>query len=288
MALRVADNTGQHVSHGSDTSLDDINEGSILVWVYVRDVADAFRVAINKAGVGVTTMYRPAAGMTNPGSSIRWEKDRATTDLRIWTVGSVITANEWNCIAFAWNTGGADGDQKCFVGVRGGEMSEPSYNTQSAGSGAVTSDAASALQVGCNSGAASSAPWDWGIVNLISGRRITLAEAQAWMYQPRPLTGSVLFTLYGHNGTSAQADLSGSNNHGSPANSPTVAPTFLPLGYPLAFGAGGGALGQALQCLRPGADVQRDGWTDEGGASTDLYQSIDEAVPSAADYIISP
>lgn len=40
--------------------------------------------------------------------------------------------------------------------------------------------------------------------------------------------------------------------------------------------------------LRPDGDVTITGWTDEGGATTSLFQSIDEDVADTADYIRSP
>lgn len=43
------------------------------------------------------------------------------------------------------------------------------------------------------------------------------------------------------------------------------------------------------EILRPDADVTVTGWTDEGGASTNLYQSIDEPdTPNDTDYVQSP
>ena len=41
------------------------------------------------------------------------------------------------------------------------------------------------------------------------------------------------------------------------------------------------------QYARPDSDVSNDLWEDEGGASTDLYQSIDESSASDSDYIES-
>ena len=47
-------------------------------------------------------------------------------------------------------------------------------------------------------------------------------------------------------------------------------------------------LGLDYEVLRPDGDVTVTGWTDEGGATTNLFQSIDEDVADTADYVRSP
>jgi len=44
----------------------------------------------------------------------------------------------------------------------------------------------------------------------------------------------------------------------------------------------------ATEKLRPDADDSAGSWTDEGGATTGLYQSVDEVTADDADYIKSP
>lgn len=47
-------------------------------------------------------------------------------------------------------------------------------------------------------------------------------------------------------------------------------------------------LGPDLQCIRPTADNQLDGWRDQSGGTTDIYQSIDDDPRDDSDYIKSP
>lgn len=42
------------------------------------------------------------------------------------------------------------------------------------------------------------------------------------------------------------------------------------------------------QFARPSADTVRTGWTDQGGGTTNIYTTIDEASASDADYIKTP
>lgn len=48
------------------------------------------------------------------------------------------------------------------------------------------------------------------------------------------------------------------------------------------------ATGAEIAYLRPDSDVATDGWTDEGGGTSNIFQSIDEAEINDTDYVQSP
>ena len=49
-----------------------------------------------------------------------------------------------------------------------------------------------------------------------------------------------------------------------------------------------GDVANVTEGLRPDADSATDGWTDEGGGTSNIWQSIDETAPSDLDYVQSP
>jgi hypothetical protein len=48
------------------------------------------------------------------------------------------------------------------------------------------------------------------------------------------------------------------------------------------------AIGAEIIYLRPDGDTATDGWTDQAAGTTNIYQSIDEAVLNDSDYVQSP
>lgn len=224
MALFFTAASSDAVNFGSSAGLDDIaaNDGTFLLWVYPDAVPPA----------AATTFVRKDSGnfvFTANLTSLVFNIARATQSLSISTVFANLStygAGKWCCVAAAWDTAGANGDQQLFHGDLATPIAEVSAysSTQRVGSGAVTDTSSLNLIVGNN--VAGTLPFAGRIAFVaVWNRRLSLDELIAQQYRPHVTSDCVLFTHLGYNGGGVgvtHPDWSGNGNVGT-ATGTTVA-----------------------------------------------------------------
>lgn len=236
MALVFTGGDGDKVDHGSGTTLDDLTVASYLFWCQPTSISDSATYTMLQKG----TEPGQRRFILNDGSNnIHLEVFRATVVLSITAALSNFTsagANKWLFVACLWDSGGADGDQRIFIGDLSTHATEPSsYGTQALGSGALSSDASANLTAWNHPAASQSFPGDGGWCGVWN-RLLTAGEVRAQQFHPHKTSGNVLFCHYGYNGTGNQADLSGNGNTGTVTGA--VVSDHVPLGPPFGFGMG--------------------------------------------------
>lgn len=210
-------NTTDLVNCGSNAILDDVLQGSYLVWGTLTTLAAG--LACSK-GTGNGNGFRNFAIISN--TSFTMTVDRAT-DLAATALATNFAhypgLNQPFCYAGTFDTAGANGDQKLYIGNPQAPLAEPSaYSAQTVGSGAPPSNAAVPQYIGNN--ATPSNGWD-GIIFAIQMWNKVLTRAQLIDVQSMPVFGPkfgpiACWTLgTPGQGTSLVKDLSGNGNHGA-------------------------------------------------------------------------
>ena len=208
MALDFSPGVATLVNHGSAASLDDMDVGTYVVWMFPTST-DARSICDKRD----TSGWRTFPCQSN--SRLAFQLNRATVNLTIFSSNDFYTANVWNFAAATWDASGADADQKLFQGTLSAAVAEESsYGTQTVGSGATVTNAGGDFFVG-NNGENNVAligriAW-FGVWNV----QLTLAQLQAQQFFPHKTAGCVLFSHYGYNGVGTQADWSGNVNNGT-------------------------------------------------------------------------
>ena len=214
MSLLFTDNSStETVNFGSGSSLDSPNltAATLMFWVYPTTVANALRQVIGKKGGPNTGWVVIKRG--SDGTNWAWLGDRATTDCGVDITG--VQANVWQFMAYSWNVGTSA--FKSYLGTLTSAATDISAGIAT-GSGAQVDDSAESLIVGVsNQNATGMRMAHVHIVNRV----LTLGEIQAQQFRPRPISGSVLFSYLGYNGTGTQTDWSGTGNSGT-VSGPTV------------------------------------------------------------------
>jgi concanavalin A-like lectin/glucanase superfamily protein len=209
MSLAFTDDSTNQVSFGSAAGLDNIAEGTVLLWVYPTSVANTLREVVSKSASGGPNGWNVFKRGSN-GTIWALQASRATAHQFVDVTGMV--ANEWQFIAYSWNI--ASGGPKSYRGTLSAIATDIS-GTPVNGSGAQADDSAANLCVGARSGAvATCAPMRVGWV-AVYNRALTLAEVQSLQFSLRSLSGNQLSCVIGYGGTSTQPDWSGNGNNGS-------------------------------------------------------------------------
>jgi hypothetical protein len=229
MALDFTGATSDRVQCGSDNSLsffNDLSAGAYWAWVWA-DAATSFRaffqrrVDFNAFGQLIIS--------SAPG--LEFVIKRATVSQAIAADFSNFSAwgtGKWVFVAAVWDTGGADGDQKFFVGDRDTPPAEPSsYSLQRVGSGAV-GDESSAIMKLCNNHNNNQAfPGDQATVAFEAVTLDAGQLARRWWFR-RPGASKKGYWELGFNGTGTQPDWSGNGNAGTVTGASVV--DHVPLG----------------------------------------------------------
>jgi hypothetical protein len=198
------------VDCGSGASIDNINVGTWMAWVYPTSSVNC---RLMQKGLG------PAGHIFYTTTTV-FEMTIARGTQSLLANASLANCaaygtNKHVCMAAVFDTGGAAGDQKIYMGDLATPLAEPSaYTTQRIGSGAVGDDSGVNLIIGNISSATLSYPGD---VSWIAAwnRRLSHEELIAQQWHPHVTSGCVGFWVLGYNGTGTQPDWSGNGNNGS-------------------------------------------------------------------------
>lgn len=247
MSLVFGALTTDRVNHGADTSLDDLDPFTYLMWVYPTTLT-ANRALMGKDAGGLNGRVLVVAG-TGASSQLQGFVSRATTSSNYVTSLSVLTTDAWHFVGMTFDSGAAAGQIiNLYHGLRTTIVAEQGYSISTDGSGAVTSDAANGLCVGNieDASAAFEGRVAWaGVWNRV----LSLGEVRSQQFHPHVTSGCKLFCHYGWNGTGTQPNWAdtGSVNNGTvtgatvgahvPLGPPFAAPEWVP--YTVAAPAGG-------------------------------------------------
>jgi hypothetical protein len=158
---------------------------------------------------------------------------RSVTASSYITNDTPLTANSWLCFVITYDSSASAGQLiHIYHGSASAALVESTYGTSTDGSGTIPSD--NAMVLGNNSGAASAFQ---GRIAYIAqfNRVLSLTEGISWQFFPRVMSGCVLFTPIGFNGTGSQIDYSGVQNNGTVTGA-SLTPDGPPVRNPFFFG----------------------------------------------------
>lgn len=225
----VAD--GQRASHYQATagygfrSVD--TQGTFLIWFYPTDDT-ARQVLFNAVGGGDWQISWRA---DLAGDNFEGFRALSPTYLSNSAAAANFAAyglNKWLFMAFTFNTAGAAGDQKLYMGDLTRLAREPSsYVSQTAGSGSTIATGPT-LFVG--NSVATTREFHGRIAHFsVWNRALTQREIWQQQFRPHVTSGNVLFTHYGYaNGLTTHTDWSGYRQNGT-STSIILAP-HVPIG----------------------------------------------------------
>jgi hypothetical protein len=218
-ALLFTNAATDHVSHGSGATLDDINAGTMLAWVYRTGTTSDRMIYMkgNAAELNRAKYLKVNSSDNGQGAgSLQFGMYRATTPMLVEPTGTPVTQDAWTCIATTFDSAGADGDQHIYIGDLDDPLTEPgAYTVRQAGSGTPTSDAEDAFHIG-NEMQVSPLRFSFpGRIALLAywNRVLTLQELREQQYRPHPTSGCVLFASM--TTTPTVVDESGNGNDGT-------------------------------------------------------------------------
>lgn len=115
----------------ADTSIDDLDPCTRVCWIYLASLGNLSFLFGSSGG------YR--SFWVSSDGAVHLNLDRSP-DLAADTATGVVSTGQWWFIAMQYDSTGVDADQRIFIGDLNTAAAEPSYTTQTAGSGAVGSD----------------------------------------------------------------------------------------------------------------------------------------------------
>lgn len=208
---------GDYVDCGSGASVDNLTAMTFCCWGQMPDLATD-RNIMQKSHFN-TTGWRDAEVTVNERLFFgvnRTTACQARADLTNFSAWPGY--DTWAFFAGRVNTGGANGDQRLYVGSLSAPPSEPSsYANQTVGSGSVPGDSTLNLFVGNRNPVSQDRPFGgpmawFGLWNRV----LTPAEINHQWARPTRTQGNVVFLHLGFMwGTGTQRDLSGFGNHGT-------------------------------------------------------------------------
>jgi hypothetical protein len=211
MAIEFEGTGSKVVNVGSGASLDDHAAGTVVMWV--RPIA----------------MLNDSRLWEKGGTNFRANLSSVTVELIVARATSNLTAvsstgliaSAWQLVACTYDTAGAAADQRIYLGSLHSPVRESpaGYSSQTQGSGAVTSNAASSGLIGNRAG--DSRDFGGEIARVVVDRRVwSRNELEQFRRNDRVPSGVVLDMHLGwESNTSAQIDRSGCGNHGTVAGS---------------------------------------------------------------------
>lgn len=220
MALRFSGAETHHVNHGSASGLDNLPQGTYMLWTYLDTVANGNFMSWANKGVDLgPALINPNAN----GDAFRIEVKRVTVNQEV-TSSDVLTTG-WNFLAATWDI--TNGGPRVYRGTLTSAPVDVS-GTPVDGSGAQADDSGSSLivghwpEAGFTRSVHGSIAW-FGMWNI----DLSLAQiAVQWRTIRQCLiaqSNNVLFINYGlHSATASQADWSGAGNPGTPSGPPTI------------------------------------------------------------------
>ena len=218
------------VNHGSDSSIDDIQAGTMFFWHYPTSFSGRGHMFRKNGGTHLFRMTQETNGThefncTQPTSGI---------NLSNAVTASPATLNVWQFVAVRWDTSGAAADQEMYIGELDSIASEvSSYLQQSVGTG-THDDAAGTMYVGSRGD--TTAPYQGRIAFFaMYDKYLSVGKIlQQQFHLMGPVDSNcVMLVNYGFNGPGTQTDWSGNGNGGTVTGA-TVAP-HVPVGVNVGF-----------------------------------------------------
>jgi len=209
-SLTIAASSGDNIDYGSATNLDNIPQGTSMIWTKLSSVANGLGCPFDKGAfgsdIGVRCFKRGA-----DGTSMNCQVNRATSDYQTQTPTAYLDTTAWMFLAYTWDISG-NTVPKLYKGTA---TSAVVLSTSGAvGSGAQLDDSAYSLEVGNNDDTNADA-WPGSIAFFAQYNKVlTLAELQEQQYHPYVSTGCVVWSYYGA-GLGTQIDRSGTGNNGT-------------------------------------------------------------------------
>lgn len=202
------------VNIGSGAIIDNVNTGTFIFLARPTSTADGrlFQKGLFANNNYINVIY--GAG----SASLRLERHRATTTLIISATLANFSAhatNQWNWYAYVWDTAGANGDQKLYIGNLTAPFAEPSaYASQVVGAGTPGDNSGEDGVIGNNINGA--VPFPGRIDRAIKyGAKLTLDQLISIQFGNAIYPNRILDTKIGWNGTGTQPDWSGNGNNGT-------------------------------------------------------------------------
>ncbi len=208
--------------------LDNQHTFTMLFWLYKTTESD-FRRVFDKGDAAKALLEWNAAV-----NDLYFQVKRATTNAVAISTLAALPTNQWTYIAVTFDT--TDGP-RIFSGSLTSAAAEVSYSSRTVGSGAGSDDSSFPWYIGQDSSGADASAFR-GRIALAAHyrRRFSLAEINAYQFQPRNDADCDIFMHLGFNGTGTQpnlASLSGGIN--GTVTGATVS-GHVPLGSPFAAG----------------------------------------------------
>lgn len=220
MSLTFGGATSDRVDHGTGTTFTDC---TYIGWFYATSDAGGQNHMGKSTAAGRHSLERKFGDVDDYNLIV----DRATTDASAATTGVDRPLNAWKFIGAAYGAGGAG--PRIYHGNLTTVAVEASYSAQTDGSGAVSNGSGLAFIGGNNNPFTAAFIGRIGLV-MVWDRALTLGEIKAQQFNPHKTSGCILFTQYGFNGTSTQADWSGGANNGTVTGA--TQSSHVPLGLP--------------------------------------------------------
>ena len=240
MALVFTGGDGDEVDIGSDTSLDDLNDFTYLMWFYPTGTPGG---SASLAGKGTFGGQNRRNVVFNENRNINLAIDRVTQDAQA-TSATALSIDTWHFVACTFDL--TDG-VRLWIGDLSTLVVEDTYSVSPIlGSGATITNASDNFKIG-GEGGSSSIPGRIAFCGIYNAR-MTLAELQRQQFRPHVTPECVGFYHLGYNGTGTQPDWSGTGNAGTVTGA--VVADHVPLGSPFGFDAGWmGAFGAAAVAI---------------------------------------
>lgn len=227
-ALRFDIGNLSNLNLTSVASITNLAAGTIAAWVKPLDISGFNNRIWQKAGGANNWLL---IGTDSNAGDLRFGWNRSVTSLNIRTTGGYLALGEWQMVAAAWNSTGANSDQHIYRGTLTSPVTEAStYASQVVGSGTHDDTGGNPLILSTNTSIVGAYFQMWN-------RQLNVQELELVRTNPQPSSGgSVISLLVGDNGVTKQWDLSGTGNDASIGN--TVLQESGPAQVAIALGLG--------------------------------------------------
>ena len=221
-ALSFTDGSSNNVNYGSGSSLDNLHEHTLIMWLYVRSLTASNRIVASKEVNSATTFDKQwqirSSGQLDTFMNTSGTDATARSNTG---AGNVVYAGQWFYIVFSMSSSMVP---RLYLGTATTTVKEVSYVTQTTGTGSPTDESASNFILGNNQLLARAGNFDIAYVQYIN-RELSLGELRSLQYRPRFVTGTRLLSFPGFNRTGTQTDYSGFGNSGTVTGATLSLPT---------------------------------------------------------------
>lgn len=231
MAIDFASSSGLYIA---DSSLDNLNDFSWLMWIYTDSTSTASQVYCMKddPDLGRRALERKF-GDVDDFEAILF---RSGSNALASTTGVNKPTNTWFFVAVTFSESEAGGP-KIYTGDLNTLATEASYSSRTNGTGLLTDDSANGLCIGAlrqdTPSFASSMFGKMGTFQAFN-TALSLNQIRSFQFLPRAHANSILLYQLGNSGTTTQVDHSGNGLNGTYNGTCTVA-DHVPLRPPFAM-----------------------------------------------------